>query len=121
LIGMPKSIPWNAPEHDGQAFQASEAKKIDVYSFGMLCLWLLFEAKFPASLPSSLGTPADKEQFVSFEDLLKSWKRDLLRFAISLIGEHDRLSQFFYSTLACEPHKRTTDFNFLLHLLAPDR
>ena len=39
---LPKSSPWNAPEHHFGEFTAQEAKKTDVYSFGMLCLWLLF-------------------------------------------------------------------------------
>ena len=39
---LPKSRPWNAPEHHLGEFKADEAKKTDVYSFGMLCLWVLF-------------------------------------------------------------------------------
>ena len=39
---LPKSRPWNAPEHHPGEFNTQEAKKTDVYSFGMLCLWLLF-------------------------------------------------------------------------------
>ena len=38
---LPKSRPWNAPEHLFGEFNAQEAKRTDVYSFGMLCLWLL--------------------------------------------------------------------------------
>ena len=39
---LPKPRPWNAPEHHPGGFEAHEAKKMDVYSFGMLCLWALF-------------------------------------------------------------------------------
>ena len=39
---LPKSRPWNAPEHHFGEFKVQEAKKTDVYSFGMLCLWILF-------------------------------------------------------------------------------
>ena len=39
---LPKSRPWNAPEHHRGEFKTQEAKKTDVYSFGMLCLWVLF-------------------------------------------------------------------------------
>ena len=42
MVFLPKSRPWNAPEHHFGGFIAQEAKKTDVYSFGMLCLWLLF-------------------------------------------------------------------------------
>ena len=39
---LPKPRPWNAPEHHFGEFKAQEAKKTDVCSFGMLCLWILF-------------------------------------------------------------------------------
>ena len=41
-VFLPKSRPWNAPEHHFGEFKVQEAKKMDVYSFGMLCLWFLF-------------------------------------------------------------------------------
>jgi serine/threonine protein kinase len=39
---LPKSRPWNAPEHYFGEFEVTDAKKTDVYSFGILCLWVLF-------------------------------------------------------------------------------
>ena len=39
---FPKSRPWNAPEHHFGGFKVEEAKKTDVYSFGILCLCILF-------------------------------------------------------------------------------
>src|SRR5438034_3833483 len=42
LIMMPKSRPWNAPEHHHRGFKLSQAMAMDAYSFGLLCLWLLF-------------------------------------------------------------------------------
>jgi len=88
---------------------------MDVYSFGMLCLWLL------------LGP------FFGFNDLpelelLELWKRQnkLLEQATRLVVEHgyfndmtDKLCQFFDSTLAHESDKRTIDFDLILSLLAP--
>ena len=41
-VFLPKSRPWDAPEHHFGGLTAQEAKKTDVYSFGMLCLWILF-------------------------------------------------------------------------------
>jgi serine/threonine protein kinase len=43
LINMPKSRPWNAPEHDRDRFTPVQAQRMDVFSFGMLCVWVLFE------------------------------------------------------------------------------
>ncbi|KAF8544152.1 kinase-like domain-containing protein, partial [Trichophaea hybrida] len=40
-ICLPKSKPWNAPEHHFGEFTTHNAKLTDVYSFGMLCLWVV--------------------------------------------------------------------------------
>ena len=42
-VTLPQSRPWNAPEHflSGE-FTISQAKFMDIYSFGLLCLWTLF-------------------------------------------------------------------------------
>ena len=48
LIHLPISRPWSAPEihHRGGQFEISVAKKMDAYSFGILCLWILFNSKY---------------------------------------------------------------------------
>jgi hypothetical protein len=38
---LPKSRPWNAPEHHFRELTVTNAKKTDIYSFGMLYLWIL--------------------------------------------------------------------------------
>ena len=45
MIQVPRSIPWNAPEHtrNNRMWTPSEAKKLDYFSLGLLCLWILFE------------------------------------------------------------------------------
>ena len=45
LVTMAISWPWNAPEHNrvSKMWTTSEAKKMDLFSFGILCLWILFE------------------------------------------------------------------------------
>ncbi len=45
LIGMPISWPWSAPEHTrlDQRWTPAEARQLDAFSFGLLCLWVLFE------------------------------------------------------------------------------
>lgn len=54
LHPMAATKPWNAPEHDRlhKLWKRSEAKKMDYFSFGMLCLWALFEKNLSASTPS---------------------------------------------------------------------
>jgi serine/threonine protein kinase len=41
-ILMPKSVPWHAPEHRSSC-KPAQGQKMDVFSFGMLCLWTIFE------------------------------------------------------------------------------
>ena len=139
LISMPKSIPWNAPEHHHRSFEPSAAKKMDVYSFGMLCVWLVFGATSSATILLPPQTLRDKGQFISFEELsqeqnlLQYWKSDrnnkLSMWATWLVAEYghltnemnDNLAQFFNLTLAFEPEKRSTDFEHLLCLLSSTR
>ena len=52
---LPKSRPWNTPEHHFGEFTAAEAKKTDVYSFGMLCLWVLFGNNLSAIQTTAVG------------------------------------------------------------------
>jgi serine/threonine protein kinase len=58
-ILMPRSRPWNAPEHCFKC-KPVEARKMDLYSFGMLCLWVMFEKHL--SNPSTLPWRARKVQ-----------------------------------------------------------
>ena len=139
LISMPKSIPWNAPEYHYRSFEPPAAKRMDIYSFGMLCLWLIFGVSSSATMPLPPQTPHDKGHFICFEDtqqklnLLQYWKSDrnnkLLEWVTWLVVEHgcfknemsDRLSRFFNLTLVFEPEKREINIGNLLHFLSPTR
>ncbi|OCK78127.1 kinase-like protein, partial [Lepidopterella palustris CBS 459.81] len=43
LILVPKSWPWDAPEHHFDSYKPYQARRMDVFMFGMLCLWVMFE------------------------------------------------------------------------------
>jgi len=43
LCQLPRSDPWTAPEYHHRKFPVSAGKKMDIYSFAMLCLWLLLD------------------------------------------------------------------------------
>lgn len=50
-VTLPRSWPWYAPECDEYPqLTPLEGQKADVYSFGMLCLWFLFERFFSGLL-----------------------------------------------------------------------
>ena len=53
LIAVAISRPWNAPEHSRRSklWTPLEAKKLDYFSFGISCLWILFEKELSAPIP----------------------------------------------------------------------
>ena len=138
-ILMPKSEPWNAPEHHDSEFLPKQAKQMDVYSFGMLCFWLIFEAGSHSGLPLPPDHALGRGQFISFEryssqtNVLLNWKNDenhkLAEWMVWLVREEkrfdsttkDNLMQLSRSTLTFTPQSRCTEFEQLLGLLVPNR
>jgi serine/threonine protein kinase len=133
---LPKSRPWNAPEHHFGEFTVGDAKKTDVYSFGMLCLWILF-GDSPLGI---LQTTAEgTTEFISFDapprfrprTYLEQLKDDdkvehvVSEHIESMIGWHTEqrtcLKEFFRSTLQRGPEKRTSDFARLVSYMSNKR
>ena len=132
---LPKSRPWNAPEHHFGEFKVHEAKKMDVYSFGMLCLWVLFGGRlsdFPQTTTAADGVTElisfDAPPFRSGPTLLERLKdEDRLEYIAnhrlgSLPGldvEYAiRLKEIFSMTLLHNPGKRTCDLARVIGLLS---
>ena len=129
---LPKSRPWNAPEHHFGELAAHEAKKTDVYSFGMLCFWLLFGNRL-SDIPQ---TAADgTAEFISFnaplagrrtllerlkyEDRAKDIANHLVESMPGLNVEYGiRLKEIFSLTLQLDPTKRTNDLAKVIGLLS---
>jgi serine/threonine protein kinase len=114
LINIAISQPWNAPEHHYRGFKLSEAMKTDIYSFGMLCLWLLFRGnkKYPKQdllkeLKSKDKLPALAYELITTTGLNDEQKRDLY--------------SFFNSTLVKDPDRRSSDIKQLVQLLAQNK
>ena len=130
---MPKSRPWNAPEHHFEGFEADEAKRTDTYSFGMLCLWVLFgdhlsdfsqtTADGAAGLisfdaPFYTGGPTLLERLKD-EDRLQYVSSHLVESMPGLDGEYKiRLKEIFSLTLRHNPGKRTCDLARVIGLLS---
>ena len=139
LVHMPRKEPWLAPEHHDRYFSPKAAKAIDVYAFGMLCFWLLYEAGStePLQVPASFSLNSD--QFVSFlqynskNNLLAMWKKDggdkLVKLTKSLIQQDGRLDQnqkrnlvrVMAFTLAFDSSSRCIDLERVIGFLAPER
>jgi serine/threonine protein kinase len=128
-IWLPKSRPWNAPEHNFEEFTATAAKKADVYSFGMLCLWILFGSANPPlngmdrMSGISFGAPGRLVPRTSLErlkddDKVEYTACELIQSVSSLSDEHKSLLQEFFSmTVPSDPEKRTSDIGKLVDLL----
>ena len=131
-VFLPKSRPWNAPEHHFGEFNAQEAKKTDVYSFGMLCLWLLFGNRL-SDIPQAtadgtaelisfntplLGRPTLLEHLKD-EDRVEDIANHLVESMPGLNVEYKiRLKDIFSLTLPLSPGKRTCDLARVIGLLS---
>ncbi|KAF1992761.1 hypothetical protein P154DRAFT_583495 [Amniculicola lignicola CBS 123094] len=137
---MPRSPIWSAPEWHDRSFSAGAAKKMDIFSWGLLCLWLLTEDDALENIRSLQEWTRPSEQFISFDDhrplqqnSLEAWKLDNLDLFVPLAallidqqpsiskGNKKRFTSFFQSTLSIDPKKRSSDYDTLMHLLDPVR
>ena len=110
-ILVPKSGHWTAPEWHHRGFKASSAIKMDVYSLGVLSLWLTFYDKshhkrqpFPEYLTSNICSPPElKKTIFGTPGISEKVKIDL--------------AKFFDGTLALDPDHRTSDLTECISLL----
>jgi serine/threonine protein kinase len=129
LVLLPRSRPWEAPEYHPRWFQLKHAKRMDVYSFGLLVLWLLFrdenlvhENKAEAKL---------YDAFVSWDDaaleILETSKHNgtIMYYALQLVSQKPnlsddtrlRLQRVFIQSLEHDPDKRAPDMQPFVDLL----
>lgn len=136
-VHLPKSRPWNAPECQlGKLFNVPEAKKADVYSFGLLCLWVLFGNTHSGvsvttsgsniELLSFDGPPAPHVRTLLEELKDKDRMEDIAHQLIQTISDLSvedgaRLREFFRLAVAHDPRNRSSDLGKLVVLLSPQR
>ena len=134
LAFLPKSRPWNAPEHHYRGFPFWQAAKMDIYSFGLLCLWVLFGESLSRSAVSlnhceednqtTTGLPPTVEMLAMLKknSLLQVAAREFMFTNKEITREQQsKLDSFFTITLAEKPAARSSDFQLLLKLLGDDR
>ena len=148
-IRLLRSYPWRAPELEPPKshYNLEEAKKMDVYSFGMLCFWVLFWERLEEK-----GTPVEPGGFITrtwsamYEAIRKvlggekisldieslrnlnkasSDENKTLKYAIEFVqsigDEHrSRLLTLFKQTLAFNPSDRA-DFGNIMNDLGCQR
>ena len=85
-INMPRSHGWTAPEWHHRGFNYADAEKMDVYSFGLLCLWLFaFDEQESISDHNRTRIPAIIDDLFS----QATTQADTLRRALHLSLERD--------------------------------
>jgi serine/threonine protein kinase len=115
LVIMPKSQYWTAPEWHHRGFAIADAMKMDIYSFGILCLWLLF---YNAQEDMTCDFDNNPNSAKSVLDLA----HQSIRAIAGLDDQRERnLTRLFDLTLANNPAERSSDFNQLIHLFASHR
>ena len=67
LVSLPFSMPWYAPEYHPRRFSFAAAQRSDFFSFGMLCLWLLFRRCLQHRSESLQSVPGDDSVFGGLE------------------------------------------------------
>lgn len=114
LVKMPRSRYWVAPEWHHRGFTTADAMKMDIYSFGMLCLWLLF-------YNTQENTTRDFYSHLNSAERVSALAHEL----VSIAGLDDQrrcnLNQLFDLTLANNPAERGSNFNQLISLLVSHR
>jgi serine/threonine protein kinase len=131
MIFLPKSRPWAAPEHHFGEFSAPAAKKTDVYSFGLLCLWILFGdglENIPQTTADganaffSFSTPLDCLERLKHQDKMLYITNQLIESMSPRYADHKiHLEEFFSLTLQLNPDNRTSDLGKLQCLLGQEQ
>ena len=102
---MPKSGLWSAPEWHHRGFSFLAALKLDIYSFGVTILWLVFYT----------GQSSDDETFHRFLKSKIEWPLNtenmFLQNACVSDRERRNLSDLLNATIAPDPRDRTLNMN----------
>ncbi len=110
---LPISRPWNSPEVNewDSTLPFFAARKADIYSFGMLSIWILFCHYFPKpeNAPNDNDTETDLEllQVLKDDDLLFSFAMQCAESEKNLTEEQmNGLALFFSWTLTADIYTR---------------
>lgn len=106
-----KSLKWHAPEHSFEGVKIEDAKLMDTYSFGMVCLWLLFP-----NLHEEFSR-GGHERYNKQEDLEAVVQKVASTQGSMSPSTYEALAEFFRETICQDPSKRQKDWRMLFKLL----
>lgn len=132
FIRLSISRSWNAFENDKCSVRLCQAKKMDVFFFDILCLWVLFEKYFfrttlflqVAFWTNKLLTQINDSYSNEFifktlkhQDKLKLLVHKLLNVEVTINTKKNILNQFFTFALNYNLNKQETSFQKLIDIL----
>ena len=129
LVYLPRSAPWTAPERTHRAVPTLSAKRMDVFSFGLLCLWLLVENQHSddswlremlqsVETHSAISSHSKEGGHVQRSSLPCQCASGLIEGCRMFESDaEENLKAFFRCTLAMDPEKRILDWNLLIQYL----
>ena len=118
MCRLPSSEPWTAPEWHHRSHSFAQARNMDIYSFALVCFWLLMSESFAlVDSKSALLAIRDYKRSGSLVD--EACKLvDSLDAASSL---KEGLKNLFQMTLISESRKTLRSIAELIPCLDPDR
>lgn len=110
-IYMPESGHWTAPEWHHRGIGIESARRMDAYSFAMICFWLLIYTL-------ELKNDQDFRNDIASSINLLNYTSDMTKKALCVAEEQKpKFLHFFNLTLQNNPDSRVSDFNILLQIL----
>jgi serine/threonine protein kinase len=106
-VRLPFSRYFNAPDYHSREFRIGDAKKFDVFNFGLIVYWLL------------VGRKIEAEEIRFDEDTLP-FARTILSKSDLSIKQRENVLAFFLLTLADNHRDRSVEWDLLLSLLGKD-
>ena len=110
---MPRSLHWVAPEWHHRGVSPTQAKKMDVYSLGLLVLWILCCNTSHSIEPQShISLIASSDDVLTFVDENLRFMQTQYRAGIK---------EFFWSSLNANAIDRCADVRHLQELLMGEK
>jgi serine/threonine protein kinase len=131
-ITVSRTIPWHAPEVGERTnrFLHLDAIRTDIFSFGMLCLWVLFRDEFANQFGTTLDFADDRKPLESnpgslfktitilkHQDRLRHFCQNLIQSLSLEPSQKENLTKVFELTLSPHPMIRTSSFQLLRRCL----
>lgn len=134
LTRLPRSRPWTDPDWNRREITIQNAKKMDVYSFGMICGWILFQDQLLEQLithkrkeseisgatiffPPNDAPESDLEFLQKTDELADTMSNLVLGSSEVGVEQVGNLVKFFRDVLCKDRQARTSDWRRIVTLL----